>query len=86
MAVDAARAKSLFLAASDLDAPAESGAYLKRECGSGAELRAGVEALQRAGTIRCRATEKASQIVPWLPLASSGSFKPASASGSVVEV
>src|SRR5262249_41878624 len=43
----AARAKSLFLAASDLD-PAERAAYLDRECGGDAELRARVEALLRA--------------------------------------
>src|SRR5262245_61830470 len=48
MAVDAARAKSLFLAASDLDDPAERAAYLERECGGDAELRARVEALLRA--------------------------------------
>ncbi len=38
MAVDAARAKSLFLAASDLADPAERAAYLERECGGDAEL------------------------------------------------
>src|SRR5262249_47028351 len=48
MAVDAARAKSLFLAASDLAAPAERAAYLDRECGGDAELRDRVEALLRA--------------------------------------
>src|SRR6516164_6962271 len=48
MAIDAARAKSLFLAASDLDDPAERAAYLERECGGNAELRARVEALLRA--------------------------------------
>src|SRR5690242_11702902 len=48
MAVDAARAKSLFLAASDLADPAERAAYLDRECGGEAELRARVEALLRA--------------------------------------
>ena len=48
MAVDAARAKSLFLAASELADPAERAAYLDRECGSDAELRARVEALLRA--------------------------------------
>src|SRR5262245_16465850 len=48
MAVDAARAKALFLAASDLDDPAERAAYLERECGGDAELRARVEALLRA--------------------------------------
>jgi serine/threonine protein kinase len=48
MAIDAARAKSLFLAASDLDDPAERAALLDRECGGDAELRAWVEALLRA--------------------------------------
>ena len=48
MAVDAARAKSLFLAASDLADPAERAAYLERECGGDAELRARVEALLAA--------------------------------------
>src|SRR5262245_36992715 len=48
MAVDAARAKSLFLVASDLADPAERAAYLDRECGGDAELRARVEALLRA--------------------------------------
>jgi serine/threonine protein kinase/tetratricopeptide (TPR) repeat protein len=48
MAVDAARAKSLFLTASDLADPAERAAFLDRECGGDAELRARVEALLRA--------------------------------------
>jgi serine/threonine protein kinase/tetratricopeptide (TPR) repeat protein len=48
MAFDAARAKTLFLAASDLADPAERAAYLDRECGGDAELRARVEALLRA--------------------------------------
>ena len=48
MAVDPARAKSLFLAASDIADPAERAAYLDRECGDDAELRARVEALLRA--------------------------------------
>ena len=48
MAVDAARAKSLFLAASDLADPAERAAYLDRECGGDAELRQRVEALLAA--------------------------------------
>ena len=48
MAVDVARAKSLFLAASDLTDPAERAAYLGRECGGDAELRGRVEALLRA--------------------------------------
>ena len=48
MAVDPARAKSLFLAASDLDDPATRAAYLERECGGNSELRVRVEALLRA--------------------------------------
>src|SRR5262249_5740314 len=48
MAVDAARAKSLFLAASDLSDPEARAAYLDRECGGDAELRGRVEALLRA--------------------------------------
>src|SRR6516164_1921491 len=48
MAVDAARAKSLFLAASDLADPAERAAFLDRECGGDAELRARIGALLRA--------------------------------------
>jgi serine/threonine protein kinase/tetratricopeptide (TPR) repeat protein len=48
MAIDAARAKSLFLAASDLADPAERAAFLDRECGDDAELRGRVEALLRA--------------------------------------
>ena len=47
MAVDAVRAKSLFLAASDLP-EAERAAYLDRECGGDADLRARVEELLRA--------------------------------------
>ncbi len=48
MAVDPAHVKSLFLAASDLADPAERVAYLDRECGGEAELRARVEALLRS--------------------------------------
>jgi serine/threonine protein kinase len=48
MAIDAARAKSLFLAASDLADPAERAAFLERECGPDSDLRARVEALLRA--------------------------------------
>src|SRR6516162_581376 len=48
MAVDAARAKNLFLAASDLSDPAERTAYLERECGGDAELRQRVVALLAA--------------------------------------
>ena len=40
MTVDAARVKSLFLEASELADPAERAAYLERECGGDAELRA----------------------------------------------
>ncbi len=48
MALDGARAKSLFLAASDLSDPAERAAYLDRECGDDPELLVRVEALLRA--------------------------------------
>ena len=48
MSVDPARAKSLFLAASDIASPAERAVYLDRECGREAELRARVEALLAA--------------------------------------
>jgi hypothetical protein len=48
MPVDAARAKSLFLAASDLADPAARAAYVDRECAGDAELRARVEALLQA--------------------------------------
>ena len=49
MAVDNARAKSLFLAASDLPDLAARIAYLDRECGGDLPLRNRVEALLRAG-------------------------------------
>ncbi len=48
MAVDAGRAKSIFLNASDLADSFERAAYLDRECGLNAELRGRVEALLRA--------------------------------------
>jgi serine/threonine protein kinase/tetratricopeptide (TPR) repeat protein len=48
VAVDAARAKALFLNASELADPAERTAYLERECGGDAELRQRVEALLAA--------------------------------------
>jgi len=48
MAVDAARAKSLFLAASDLSDRAQRAAFLERECGGDVELRDRVEILLRA--------------------------------------
>jgi hypothetical protein len=48
MAVDARKAKSLFLNASDLADPSERAAYLERECGGDAELRQRVEALLAA--------------------------------------
>ena len=48
MAVDPARAKMLFLHASDLADPAERAAYLDLECGDAAELRGRVEALLAA--------------------------------------
>jgi serine/threonine protein kinase/tetratricopeptide (TPR) repeat protein len=48
MAVDNARVKSLFLAATDLADPAARAAYLDRECGRDADLRGRVEALLEA--------------------------------------
>ena len=51
MAVDAARAKSLFLDASELADPAERAAYLERECGGDAALRHRVEALLLANDV-----------------------------------
>jgi WD40 repeat protein len=48
MAVDPARAKSLFLAALEQSSPAGRAAWLDRECGPDAELRARVEALLAA--------------------------------------
>lgn len=48
MAVEAARVKSLFLAASDFADTKERAIYLKRECGADHELLARVEALLRA--------------------------------------
>lgn len=48
MAVVAARAKSLFLALSEIPNAAERAVYLERECGGDAELRDRVEALLRA--------------------------------------
>jgi hypothetical protein len=48
MAVDAARAKSLFLNASELADQAARVAYLERECSGDAELRARGEALLAA--------------------------------------
>jgi WD40 repeat protein len=45
MAVDAARAKSLFLAASEMADPARRATFLEGECGGNADLRARVEAL-----------------------------------------
>ena len=48
MAVDDARAKSLLLAASDLQDAVERASYLDRECRGDPELRARLEALLRA--------------------------------------
>jgi eukaryotic-like serine/threonine-protein kinase len=48
MAIDAARAKSLFLVASEVAEPTERAALLECECGGNSELRARVEALLRA--------------------------------------
>ena len=48
MAVDPARVKSLFLAASELNSQVERAAYLDRECGEDPELRGRVNALLAA--------------------------------------
>ena len=48
MACNPARAKSVFLAASDLASPADRAAYLDHACSGDAELRARVDALLRA--------------------------------------
>jgi hypothetical protein len=48
MTVDAARAKSIFLAASELPNLAERADYLAQQCDSDGPLRARVEALLRA--------------------------------------
>src|SRR5262245_2124776 len=48
MAFDATRAKSIFLAASEISDPAERNDYLNRECGDDADLRGRVVALLRA--------------------------------------
>jgi hypothetical protein len=55
MAVDAARAKSLFLAASDLAEPAARAAFLDRECGD-AERQAG--GIKPAGTTNLSETPR----------------------------
>jgi serine/threonine protein kinase/tetratricopeptide (TPR) repeat protein len=46
-----ARANELFLKAREISSPEERRAFLDRECGGDAELRAGVESLLRAGTL-----------------------------------
>ncbi|MBL8854824.1 MAG: protein kinase, partial [Planctomycetaceae bacterium] len=48
MTVDSARAKSIFLTASEFSDPVERANYLVEQCGSDAPLRARVEALLRA--------------------------------------
>ncbi|MBL8854822.1 MAG: protein kinase [Planctomycetaceae bacterium] len=48
MTIDAARAKSIFLAASERSDPDERAAYLVQQCGRSGPLRARVEALLRA--------------------------------------
>jgi WD40 repeat protein/serine/threonine protein kinase len=57
MPADSARAKSLFLNASDLAEPAERAAYLDRECGDDHALRARVEALLHAHEASVGATD-----------------------------
>jgi len=88
MAVDAARAKSLFLAASDLDDPAERTAYLDRECCSDAELRGRVEALLRANDAaplpRAERREATSTPLPDRPVPTENHGDPTARVGSVV--
>src|SRR5262245_52005768 len=81
MAVDPARAKSLFLAASDLADTAERGAYLDRECAGDAELRARVEDLLRANSsVSIDATSDAASPPP----AATSDFRPVAAPGLVI--
>src|SRR5262245_2754099 len=77
MAVDAARAKSVFLFASELPDPAQRSAYLDRECAGDGELRERVEALLRAGARGEDARE------PPRPAATSD-YWPAAATGAVI--
>ena len=58
MSIDAERAKSLFLAASDIADAAERAAYLDRECGGDADLRARVDALLKANDERAAARKR----------------------------
>ncbi|MCO6456643.1 MAG: protein kinase [Pirellulaceae bacterium] len=51
MTADAARAKSLFLAASELTDPAARAAFLESECGGDAQLRQRVDLLLRANDV-----------------------------------
>src|SRR5947209_10721837 len=69
MAVDPARAKALFLAASDLADPAARAAYLDRECGGDAALRARVEALLRADAGAAEPPDKTGAYAPDGPAA-----------------
>src|SRR5262249_50744021 len=85
MAVDAARAKSLFLAASDLADPAERAAYLERECGGDAELRDRVEELLRANDAAPLPPPGAAGPVASPPEAATESYRPTTeAAGTVI--
>jgi tetratricopeptide (TPR) repeat protein len=84
MAVDPARVKSLFLAASDLASPAERAAYLDRECGGDAELRARVEALLAAdaGPGQYPEPESAGTSATTAPLDATGATAPETSASS----
>jgi eukaryotic-like serine/threonine-protein kinase len=84
MAVDATRAKSLFLAASDLADPAERAAYLGRECVGNAELRERVEALLRANDAAPLPPEAMSAHIPDRPQPTEDYGDPTARIGSVV--
>src|SRR5262249_2545006 len=84
MAVDAARAKSLFLAASDLADPAERAAYLERECGGDAELRDRAEALLRATDAARLPPPEAAGSVASPPEAVTESYRPTTEAAGMV--
>jgi hypothetical protein len=67
MPVDVARAKSLFLAASDIADPARRAVYLDREYVGDAELRARVEALLRADDAATPPGDTANGASPYTP-------------------
>src|SRR5688572_19522464 len=68
MVVDNARAKSLFLAASDLADPAARVAFLDRECASDVPLRNRVEALLRANEAEMPSPAEANGTSAYTPI------------------